>query len=485
MLRKFFCAAILPLCACSADNIAQPASVPSSNNLYQYSQTKILSPIIKAGFEANAIPVVGSGRYIGSNMTVCAAANEIFTDNISLPISCVDSDARVTIVVRRDDPTYLLSAFIDAVKATGGSVAYQNERLNIKAGSADAISTEVVADDEAAIMTVNPETLADSETFTAMLIAERSYKYYQHSASMVRSIISNVSLDAEIVDYGDVGVLVFASENDLQRISSLLSIAEDGQFTVPVADMSSERLSFYQMNCYSCDVQYSSSDNMLYATGPTDSLSKLSNVVRRMESRKANAQVSAVVFLYSDSDIMKLDASLGAVVSNRRPNVGLTTVPFQNSGANIQLAVEQAQKNGVISVISRPVMAASLGEVMRVSSGDEVPVQTAYDAESGQSTVEYIQSGLDATFKVTATSKRAYSVDVHVTIREQNGLIDGRPIFKNRKHDTVVEMLDGQTIFVGGITTNINESEKGITGFLPSVRRVDNKTQLGMYITLQ
>ena len=145
---------------------------------------------------------------------------------------------------------------------------------------------------------------------------------------------------------------------------------------------------------------------------------------------------------------------------------------WASGGMELSAMIKALQGNGVIRVLAEPNVVASSGEVASFLSGGEIPVPIASAGTSGGTTVtiEWKEFGVQVEFQPTIVDDGVINLKMSTEVSSldfSNGVeISGFriPALRSRKGSTTVELKDQETLVIGGL---IMEEENTVKTKIP------------------
>jgi pilus assembly protein CpaC len=174
---------------------------------------------------------------------------------------------------------------------------------------------------------------------------------------------------------------------------------------------------------------------------------------------------------------------------------------WASGGQELSAMVRALEGNGVIRVLAEPNVVAASGEKANFLSGGEIPVPIASTGTTGGSTVtiEWKEFGVKVDFLPTIVDEGVINLHLSTEVSSldfSNGVeISGFriPALRSRKGSTTVELMDQETLVIGGLILeeeNTIETKIPILGHIPvlgwlfrSKRELTSTTELMLVVS--
>jgi pilus assembly protein CpaC len=141
--------------------------------------------------------------------------------------------------------------------------------------------------------------------------------------------------------------------------------------------------------------------------------------------------------------------------------------------------VKALESDGTIKTLASPNLVAVNGEKARFLAGGEIPIPVVQGgSNSGSITIAYKEYGVKLDFEPTVIDSGIINLrvvpEVSTPDYSKAVVLDGFlvPAFQTRRVDTVVELKDGQSLVIGGLTnTDVRKTQRKIPllGDLPVI----------------
>ncbi|MEQ8819167.1 MAG: secretin N-terminal domain-containing protein [Sumerlaeia bacterium] len=168
---------------------------------------------------------------------------------------------------------------------------------------------------------------------------------------------------------------------------------------------------------------------------------------------------------------------IGSVLGN--PPGGPIDNPIKTTNNYLEVIQPNVQANAVIraleedrdtELLSNPTIRMLVGNTSEIFSGSREPYrETTLQNEVAIENVQFIDVGV--TFEVTPTvnSENLLTLDVRTEFSNLAEVRDGIPVVETRRANSIVEVEDGETIFLGGLITR---DKQNTDSGLPFIKRV-------------
>lgn len=135
-----------------------------------------------------------------------------------------------------------------------------------------------------------------------------------------------------------------------------------------------------------------------------------------------------------------------------------TTHGFLGGAPTVDVALQLLQEKGWARLLSEPTLITRSGTEASFLAGSEVPIPII-SAVGGTSTpsVEYKKVGVMMKIKPVADSKNRINTTIHAEVSQPVASsfgTDFAPLINTRTADTTLQVVDGQTIVIGGLFDN-------------------------------
>ena len=112
------------------------------------------------------------------------------------------------------------------------------------------------------------------------------------------------------------------------------------------------------------------------------------------------------------------------------------------------MALKALENNGKSKLLARPQIATINGEEASIFIGDRVPVRVKSGEDSEQ--IEYLESGIHLNITPQISSDGYITTRIRQEVSTFVPMSDGLPQTRTREAETIVRVLDGQPIVIGG-----------------------------------
>jgi pilus assembly protein CpaC len=189
-------------------------------------------------------------------------------------------------------------------------------------------------------------------------------------------------------------------------------------------------------------------------------------------------------------------------IFNGIPTEDVTSIfRWASGGQEVTAMVQALEGSGVIRVLAEPNVVAASGEKANFLSGGEIPVPIASSGTTGGSTVtiEWKEFGVKVDFLPTIVDEGVINLNLSTEVSSldySNGVeISGFriPALRSRKGSTTVELMDQETLVIGGLILeeeNVIETKIPILGHIPvlgwlfrSKREMTSTTELMLVVS--
>ena len=183
--------------------------------------------------------------------------------------------------------------------------------------------------------------------------------------------------------------------------------------------------------------------------------------------------------------------SVNLPVTGAAGSIGINILNIAN-GNLIELELSALESDGRGKVVSSPRIITADKRKATISQGTEIPYLT--QSSAGGSTVSFKQAvlSLDVTPQITPDDKVIMDIEIKKD-SESGRTVGGTPILDVRNVRTQILVENGETAVLGGIfeqSTSTNTTKVPLLGDIPLIgnffkrtQRIDNKTELMVFIT--
>ncbi|HVF84428.1 MAG TPA: hypothetical protein VM821_00490 [Abditibacteriaceae bacterium] len=247
-------------------------------------------------------------------------------------------------------------------------------------------------------------------------------------------------------------------------------------------------------------VKVNSEQNAVVVTAPSQMLAKIGQDLKRMDVAPPQIAVEAIAVEFTDST----DKDLGISFGNAQRGVFSTTdnggtLSYSNIGnlpSSFAFNLRALEIAGKARVRARPQMAVTNGRTANLFIGAQRFILTQYN-QYGQ-TQTRIQS-VDVGVKLSVTPLTGGNGEITTRIIPEVSNITeldlqtGLPVLSSRRAETTVRVKDGETIAIGGLTLDQEQTTKSkipFFGDLPLVgglfrgsKKTSVRTELVVFVT--
>lgn len=132
-----------------------------------------------------------------------------------------------------------------------------------------------------------------------------------------------------------------------------------------------------------------------------------------------------------------------------------------NGGTSFTALIDALRQNSMAKLLAEPTLVAISGRPASFNSGGQIPIPVS--GGLGVTTVEYREFGTTVDFVPTVLENGRIHLEVRPEVTEVDGSlrdpVTGTPGMRQRRVDTAVEMMPGQTLALAGLIQNRTESE--------------------------
>ncbi len=339
-----------------------------------------------------------------------------------------------------------------------------------------------------------PQLAADSRTNSVLISGK------EETRLRLRSLIANLDIPLEREGNTRVIYLKYASAEDV--VSTLESVNEarggsEGGDGDGGGGQQSE-----------VSIQSDANTNALILTGPPDRLDSLESIVRKLDIRRSQVLVEAIIAEVSQDKVRELGVQFGAADQSSTDQPGVLT-SFSSGGNNIvQLAQENALPGsgltlgalgqdggmdfGVLvralssdannNVLSTPSLVTLDNKEASITVGQNVPFvtgqfssqQTGGDAQNPFQTIERRDVGITLTVKPQINEGNSIKLDIdqEVSSLSSSAQATADVVTDKRELSTTVLMEDDQTLVLGGLiddSVRTTEERVPLLGDIPVI----------------
>ena len=248
-------------------------------------------------------------------------------------------------------------------------------------------------------------------------------------------------------------------------------------------------------------VKVNGEQNAVVVTAPSQMLQKIGADLRRVDVTAPQISIEAVAVELSDSN----DLDIGLRLGNPSPDnfdsfdTGAGRVTFNTIGKlprSFEANLKALELKGKARVRARPQMVVVNGETANLFIGSQRFILTQFN-QSGQ-TQNRIQP-VDVGVKLSVTPLTGGNGEITARVAPEVSNITeldlqtGLPVLSTRRSDTTVRVQDGETIVIGGLTLDQEQTTRGkipffgdlplLGGLFRSRKKTTVKTELVVFVT--
>lgn len=259
--------------------------------------------------------------------------------------------------------------------------------------------------------------------------------------------------------------------------------------------------------------------NAITVLAPPAYLQSILDVIEEFDRPTRQVMISATIAAVTLSDDLELGLRWGSNIAASGDNsLGLNgnltgTIDFilgglfEDNGAiftlgeanNVGVVIDALNQLTNVRIIQQPRTFTSDNQESVFFNGSEVPIRTTTTTLSSgdlQAGIEYRDVGVMLNVRPRITGHGNIDLSINVELSEQSGAsadVDNNPIFSRRQVRSQVQLMDGQTVLIGGILKESESNQKRkvpLLGDIPIIgalfSSVDNTTireELLVFIT--
>ena len=248
-------------------------------------------------------------------------------------------------------------------------------------------------------------------------------------------------------------------------------------------------------------VKVNGEQNAIVVTAPSQMLEKIGSDLRRVDVPAPQISIEAIAVELSDSNDLDIGLRLGNPDQNSFDSfdVGAGRVTFNTIGKlprSFEASLKALELKGKARVRARPQMVVVNGETANLFIGSQRFILTQFN-QSGQ-TQNRIQP-VDVGVKLSVTPLTGGNGEITARVAPEVSNITeldlqtGLPVLSTRRSDTTVRVQDGETIVIGGLTLDQEQTTKGkiplfgdlplLGGLFRSRKKTTVKTELVVFVT--
>lgn len=248
-------------------------------------------------------------------------------------------------------------------------------------------------------------------------------------------------------------------------------------------------------------VKTNAEQNAVVVTAPTQVLEKIGADLRQMDVPSPLISIEAIAVEFTDSTDLDRGLNLGSPVrtSFGSLDVGSGSLNYSTIGAlprNFEINLRALQASGRARVRARPNMAVVNGRTANIFIGAQRFIQTQFN-QYGQTQTRIQPVDVGVKLSVTPLTGGNGEITTRVTPEVSNitelDLQTGLPVLSTRRAETTVRVKDGETIAIGGLSLDQEQTTRGqipILGKLPLIgglfhsrKRNTVRTELIVFVT--
>ena len=198
-----------------------------------------------------------------------------------------------------------------------------------------------------------------------------------------------------------------------------------------------------------------------------DQLSEIDAFIKEFDIPPTQVLIEAWVQEIGTEDLQSLGIEWKGIpnFTGTRPITGDMEIPafieLEWKPWELFLALKALENNGKSKLLARPQIATINGQEASIFIGDRVPVRVKSGEDSEK--IEYIESGIHLNITPQISSDGYITTKIRQEVSTFVPMSDGLPQTRNREAETVVRVLDGQPIVIGGlIQESLHEYISGI-----------------------
>ena len=248
-------------------------------------------------------------------------------------------------------------------------------------------------------------------------------------------------------------------------------------------------------------VKVNGEQNAIVVTAPSQILAKIGSDLRRVDVTAPQIAVEAIAVELSDSADLDIGLRLGnpSADSFDSLDAGAGRLTFNTIGKlprTFEASLTALELKGKARVRARPQMVVVNGETANLFIGSQRFILTQFN-QSGQ-TQNRIQP-VDVGVKLSVTPLTGGNGEITARVAPEVSNITeldlqtGLPVLSTRRSDTTVRVQDGETIVIGGLTLDQEQTTKGkipffgdlplLGGLFRSRKKTTVKTELVVFVT--
>ena len=248
-------------------------------------------------------------------------------------------------------------------------------------------------------------------------------------------------------------------------------------------------------------VKVNGEQNAVVVTAPSQMLDKIGADLRRVDVPAPQISIEAVAVELSDANDLDIGLRLGNPSADNFDSfdAGAGRVTFNSIGKlprSFEANLKALELKGKARVRARPQMVVVNGETANLFIGSQRFILTQFN-QSGQ-TQNRIQP-VDVGVKLSVTPLTGGNGEITARVAPEVSNITeldlqtGLPVLSTRRSDTTVRVKDGETIVIGGLTLDQEQTTRGkipffgdlplLGGLFRSRKKTTVKTELVVFVT--
>jgi type II secretory pathway component GspD/PulD (secretin) len=195
------------------------------------------------------------------------------------------------------------------------------------------------------------------------------------------------------------------------------------------------------------------SQNEVLLEGPPDFVERAREFVTQMDRPGRQVRYEVRVTDVSPSE----DSNVGFLWSGASSPVGSIASSFVANSFPINVTLNALVEKKEATILARPTI-TSLNDVpASLLVGEQYPI-VYFDARTGTQQVQFVNVGVNLNVIPTIGVDGAITTDLETDYSQVTGTSGGFPIIATRKAQSKLRVLDGQTIVVAGLFSDVDES---------------------------
>ncbi len=248
-------------------------------------------------------------------------------------------------------------------------------------------------------------------------------------------------------------------------------------------------------------VKVNPEQNAVVVTAPSQMLAKIGQDLQKMDVAPPQIAVEAIAVELTDTNDRALGISFGNAQSgfSSATDTAGGTLSYTNIGnlpSNFQFTLNALELQGKARVRARPQMAVTNGQTANLFIGAQRFILTQYN-QFGQTQTRIQSVDVGVKLAVTPLTGGNGEITTHIVPEVSNitelDIQTGLPVLSSRRADTTVRVKDGETIAIGGLTLDQEQTTKSkvpffgdlplIGGLFRGSKKNTVRTELVIFIT--